>query len=361
MAEMWVLPPGGHPINGVGAWIELMRCVWWLWPLAVFLLLPGINRIGQVTYRWLARNRYCIAGRCEVPPRRKNGLHPSDLLVLTVLLTTALAIAWTWPGWVFMWTLGVTLGQFGKWLMWRDARDAGLTTSTKLNLVWFLLWPGLDGRAFFARKTTVPRPALPEWLAACLKLALGTTCIWLIAPLALPHNQIAAGWVAMIGIVFCLHFGIFHLLSLTWRAAGIITHPIMNRPLAATSAAEFWGKRWNTAFSIPARRLLFNPLARRQGITFANLAVFGASGLLHELVISLPAGAGFGLPTAYFALQGAAVLFEHSKPGRALGLGHNWRGWIFMFVITAAPVFWLFHPPFIRNVILPMLQAIGAT
>ena len=30
-------------------------------------------------------------------------------------------------------------------------------------------------------------------------------------------------------------------------------------------------------------------------------------------------------------------------------------------IVTAGPVFWLFHPPFIHNVILPFLKAIGAT
>lgn len=30
-------------------------------------------------------------------------------------------------------------------------------------------------------------------------------------------------------------------------------------------------------------------------------------------------------------------------------------------IATAGPVFWLFHPPFVRNVILPMLDALGAT
>jgi predicted DCC family thiol-disulfide oxidoreductase YuxK len=34
---------------------------------------------------------------------------------------------------------------------------------------------------------------------------------------------------------------------------------------------------------------------------------------------------------------------------------------MFMLLVTASPLFWLFHPPFITNVILPMLTAIGAT
>jgi hypothetical protein len=135
----------------------------------------------------------------------------------------------------------------------------------------------------------------------------------------------------------------------------------MNRPLTATSLAEFWGRRWNTAFSLAGRRLLFGPLARHHGIPLAQGSVFLVSGLLHELVISIPAGAGYGLPTAYFALQWAGMGLERSSLGRALGLGRGGRGWLYTLAFTAAPVGWLFHPTFIRNVILPMLDAIGAT
>ena len=46
--------------------------------------------------------------------------------------------------------------------------------------------------------------------------------------------------------------------------------------------------------------------------------------------------------------------------GLALGLGRGILGRIFMFVVVATPVYWLFHPIFIRNVILPMLNAIGS-
>jgi predicted DCC family thiol-disulfide oxidoreductase YuxK len=70
MAEMWVLPAGAPPLNGVDAWIGLMRHVWWLKPLALVLDLPGIKRLAQAGYRWIARNRYCIAGRCRMHPRR---------------------------------------------------------------------------------------------------------------------------------------------------------------------------------------------------------------------------------------------------------------------------------------------------
>jgi predicted DCC family thiol-disulfide oxidoreductase YuxK len=82
MAEMWVLPAGARALSGVDAWIGLMRYVWWLKPLAVVLNLPGSKRVSQAVYRWIARNRYCIAGRCRVsprPPRKPHHRHAAFL------------------------------------------------------------------------------------------------------------------------------------------------------------------------------------------------------------------------------------------------------------------------------------------
>jgi hypothetical protein len=135
----------------------------------------------------------------------------------------------------------------------------------------------------------------------------------------------------------------------------------MRSPFLATSLAEFWSARWNTAFHLLAQDVAFRPLARRRGPTGATIGVFLISGLVHEAVISLPARGGFGLPTAYFVLQGLGVLAERARCGRRLGLGRGLRGWLFALICAAGPAFWLFHPPFIHRVILPMLQAIGAT
>jgi predicted DCC family thiol-disulfide oxidoreductase YuxK len=64
LAAMWVLTADGRSLNGVNAWIELLRCVWWLSPLAHALTLPGANGAGQLVYRWFARHRYCLSGAC---------------------------------------------------------------------------------------------------------------------------------------------------------------------------------------------------------------------------------------------------------------------------------------------------------
>jgi len=163
----------------------------------------------------------------------------------------------------------------------------------------------------------------------------------------------------MIGLILFLHFGVFDLLCLAWRRAGVNVQPIMRAPLRATSLTDFWSRRWNTAFNTLAHQFIFKRLARRHGIIFATLGTFSISGLVHEAVISWPARGGYGLPTAYFAAQGIGVLVERSRFGRKLGLGGGFSGWLFTILITAGPAFWLFHPPFVRNVILPLLDFIG--
>ena len=78
-------------------------------------------------------------------------------------------------------------------------------------------------------------------------------------------HDLLRGWVGMVGIVFVLHFGIFHLLSLAWQTLGVSAKPIMDWPIKATSVSEFWGQRWNLAFRDLTHRFLFRPLTARFG------------------------------------------------------------------------------------------------
>ena len=134
----------------------------------------------------------------------------------------------------------------------------------------------------------------------------------------------------------------------------------MSKPILSKSLSEFWGKRWNLGFRQLAHDLIFRPLHKHTGVAAAGMLVFVASGLIHDLVISMPARGGYGLPTAYFMLQGLGVTLERSGFGRSLRLQRGPIAWIFMFVVIAAPAFWLFHPPFVRRVIIPFMHAIHA-
>lgn len=65
-AEMWLQRADGRTFSGVGAWSELLRRVWWLWPLGMLIALPGFNALARLLYRWIARNRHCLGGSCQI-------------------------------------------------------------------------------------------------------------------------------------------------------------------------------------------------------------------------------------------------------------------------------------------------------
>src|SRR5262245_60307190 len=246
------------------------------------------------------------------------------------------------PGWAFMWATAVAIYASCKWLTYADARRRGVTADGVRAAGYLLAWPGMDAFAFL-RDINRPRGVkLSEWIRAAFNTLAGATLIWVIARTAYPGHPLLTGWLGMIGMILVLHFGTFHLLALGWQSSGVNAMPLMRQPLGASSLADFWGRRWNTAFHELAARFTFKPLQSALGVTGATLLVFLASGLVHELVISVPARGGYGLPTMYFLIQGAGVAGERTDAGRRLGLGRGWRGWLFTALVAAGPAFWLF-------------------
>jgi hypothetical protein len=284
------------------------------------------------------------------------GWGPVIILPVVVLIFTPAE----WPRWVFMWLLAVVIFVGCKWLTWR--RTPAPSAPWWQHAGYLLAWPGLDAGAFLSSKRLPEKERVParEWGLAIIRLLIGVALFWGVAGWVSEDHKILSGWVGMVGLILMLHFGAFHLLSCAWRSIGIDARPLMNRPLASTSVGEFWGRRWNTAFRDLTHRFLFRPLNSRLGPRRAILAGFVFSGLIHDVVISVPAGGGYGGPTLFFGTQAIAMFAERSRAGRAIGLGHGWRGWLFAMVALALPAYGLFHPPFVRNIIVPFMQAFGA-
>jgi alginate O-acetyltransferase complex protein AlgI len=168
------------------------------------------------------------------------------------------------------------------------------------------------------------------------------------------------GWIGMVATVLTLHFGLFHLLSCAWRLVGVNARPLMDHPLRSESVTEFWGRRWNTAFRDLTHRFLFRPLMPWLGARGAIVGGFLFSGLVHDVVISLPARGGYGGPTVFFAFQALAMLFERSALGRRYGLGRGRAGRIFTAAVLLIPLYVLFHPAFVERIMVPFMRALGA-
>ncbi|MGA7842107.1 MAG: MBOAT family protein [Candidatus Acidiferrales bacterium] len=290
---------------------------------------------------------------------RVQGLQWIGWLPLAVLPLAAISCRDRLLPWVVMWALSFAIFFSLKWMTWWKARTRVAHTTWR-SIAFLLAWPGMDAEAFLDAKQGVPSPQITAWLWAALETALGAVLLWIVARSLPAREPLLRGWTGMLGLILLLHFGSFQLIAVAWQSLGVNARPIMSAPLRATSLAEFWGKRWNLGFRQLSYELIFRPLHRTLGVEAAGLLVFLVSGLLHDLVISLPARAGYGLPTAYFLLQGTGITLEHSGLGKRLGLGHGVRGWLFMAVVITAPVYWLFHPWFVQRVIIPFMHAIHA-
>ena len=335
MLEMRVLESSGKVVGGAAAVLLLAGRFWWALPLVWLAKLPGIFRLLDAAYRWGAARRYCAHGACTVSRRK-----PWYVLLPLAVPFVCADIA----PWMLMWTMAAAL-----WFALKAFTLFEVGARPWRRTLAYLAWPGMDASEFFRPAASIKPPARVCFFTA-LNIAVGMALIYVVARMGHTESPLLAGWLGMIGIVLVLHFGIFKGLALFWRATGVPATPIMDAPVCSRSLSEFWGRRWNTGFSIPARRYLMEPIARRFGLVMGVLTVFLVSGLVHELVISLPAKAGYGLPTLYFLIQAAGLIAE-----RKLGPNRFW-----MVVCVAAPAFILFHSSFVYRVIIPFLKAIGA-
>jgi alginate O-acetyltransferase complex protein AlgI len=389
LEEMRVLISTGEVFGGADAVIFLARQIWWAAPLGSLARLSLVHGFLDRAYRWVAAHRTCAifrdlpggtcfgtsdftgralpgrVGRAEAPP--SENAHGASLVVRTrwfamaILPPVALCTKPFVPAWVFMWLMAGAIFFGCKWLTLGNAVRRSGSTCPVRAAAYLLAWPGMSAARFLSPSLPPPtsRSEIVKTMAlAVARILLGALLVFSVARHA--SEPILAGWIGMVGMVLILHFGLFELASVGWGVLRVDALPIMNRPLRSTSVSEFWGRRWNAAFNDLAVHLIFRPMARATGPAVATLIAFAFSGLIHELVISLPAGAGFGLPTAYFLVQGLGVLTEHSSIGRRLGLNAGIPGWLFTMVVVAGPAYSLFHPPFVRHVILPFMRAIGA-
>lgn len=283
---------------------------------------------------------------------------------LAVAPACVLALGSRWADWQRMVAVAVAVFAAAKWLSFAEFLEQVLGAgklATPMNALriagYFTLWPGMDPRPFFTTSAAAPRPHTRDWFSACGKTLLGLIVLAAAARHA-AADPFLAGWLGIAGFLLALHFGSFHLLSLGWRRAGIAAVPIMNAPFVAASLADFWGRRWNLAFRDLAHRFVFRPTVAAFGPAVATLLVFLTSGLAHDAVVSLPVRGGYGGPTAYFLIQGLAMLFERTVLARRIGIGRGRLGWAYTQLVVFAPAALLFHRPFVERAMAPLLVAL---
>lgn len=310
----------------------------------------------------------------SLPPLRIDAVL-IDALPCVVSYSAALAISTVLPLWIGMWFLTAAVFFSLKWLVWRRTYAALPNRTPARFWTWLLLWPGMNPAPFFvntsssasaasrtppslaAQTHTGPFPTTSrQWLAALAKTAVGLAALGAAGPIVYHHSPLAAGWIGMFGLIMLMHCGVFHLAALAWRRAGVAVEPIMDNPLKAATLAEFWSRRWNRAFRDLVEPLVFRPLVRRYGPRVASWGVFLFSGVIHDLVITVPARGGYGLPTLYFLIQAAAIELARSPLGKRFRLRHGLGARLLAAVALIAPLGLLAPRPFIENCIVPLVS-----
>ncbi len=264
------------------------------------------------------------------------------------------------PAWLEMVLLCLALYGTAKVVTFRALGPSRRGISPGRVAGYLVLWPGLDAERFCTTNATIAAPPPLEWIQAGTKTVLGMIVTWGLARRFMPESPLVAGWLGMTGLAFVVPFGLFHFMSLGWRCRGVDARPVMLKPHRATSLPDFWGRRWDLVFHHFLDQFIFRPARHSFGGVAALWLSFLASGLVHDCVISIPARAGFGLPTLYFLMQALGITLEHTSVLRRHGFGRGFRGWLYTVVWVVAPLGLLFHRPFIERIVLPGLRALGA-
>ncbi|GAB3927913.1 wax synthase family protein [Mucilaginibacter myungsuensis] len=235
-----------------------------------------------------------------------------------------------------------------------------LTLNFKQWLVFAGGWAGMRAQPF----ETLGSPALPgAWkmigygisrvFSGAMLIALAHIIRSQWAPVGFVYALISV--LLLIGFSLILHFGLLSISAGTYRLQGVNTYLLFRQPAMATSLTEFWSKRWNIAFSEMTSVAIFRPLKNKFGSAGALILAFAFSGLLHELALSVPVSAGYGLPMLYFLLHGGLVLTEKALTVRKIKLLQHpvvARVWIFFWLAVPMPL--LFHPAFIKGILWPL-------
>lgn len=126
--------------------------------------------------------------------------------------------------------------------------------------------------------------------------------------------------VLLMALSMMLHFGLLNISAWILQCFKYPAYSLFREPLKAESLRDFWGKRWNLAFTEMTSVLIFRPFSKTHPATLALALSFIFSGLLHEVALSLPVDSGYGLPTLYFIIQFLLIIAEEKiwkrKPGK---------------------------------------------
>lgn len=242
-------------------------------------------------------------------------------------------------------------------LLARHFKSVGAAPPARLA-VFVVAWPGMNVRRFLLPRVAPPKPTIRQWRTGTLCTAAGIGLLALGAVLRKDMPTLAS-WAGLIGIAYLVFFGLFEITARAFQAAGIDAQPLFREPRKSANLADLWGRRWNRGVHDLILETVYTPLARRSA-TLAAVTTFLVSGGLHEIVLSVPAQGGYGLPTLYFVIQAAGVALVRSQTGLRWGLQKGQRAWNFGALLCLGGLPLLFTGPYHQNVVHVLLDDLAA-
>lgn len=71
-SEMKFITRGNQVFGGAEAVAQIVRRIWWAWPVFVFSRFPGIMGLMEKYYRQVAANRSCAKDVCRVTKTKRH-------------------------------------------------------------------------------------------------------------------------------------------------------------------------------------------------------------------------------------------------------------------------------------------------
>lgn len=299
---------------------------------------------------------YPVIHRLRAPGRRRL----IAWLIAAVLLALAAILGWPLPPWgrlAVVWAL--VFAGFKALVLLHTPAEA-LSGLGWWRYCGFLAgWIGMDVEAWTVERARVAEA--PRRMAGGAALLVGAGGLAaLLLGLELPERwRLAQAWCVWVLGVIAVFFGFTRLLAGFWNRLGRPVRPVFDRPVYARSLADWWGRRWNLAVHDTLVIAIWQPLRGRASgagaLWAASGAVFLISGVLHELLLSYPAGGGWGGPSAYFAIQAGGMVAERRPWLRRILRAAPWRRTAWTLGMTLVPGPLLFHPPLLRALVQPWL------
>lgn len=276
-----------------------------------------------------------------------------SIVVTTVLFSTL--ITWSSPS-LFRMIVIVTLQLLSMKILVTAETYSGknkltFTQWTAFALGWFGMRPIL-----FETLPSKSLDYLPFYSKGFSRIVVGILLLHLSrrAEILFGEMFFLSDLLLLAGLSLILHFGILSLSTATWRLLGVNAPELFRSPYKATSLKEFWGRRWNIAFSEMTALIVYRPLKTKIGVEKAVAISFLVSGLLHEIAISFPVKSGYGLPMLYFGIHAVLMYLEGKLTILRKITSHPLlsHGWVMACLLIPMPL--LFHNQFIHGVLIPL-------